>query len=678
MDLFIDFETRSRVNLPQAGVYMYAAAVEIMLNAWAVDDGPVRVEETLTPAFWDAFCKADRIVAHNAEFDRTVLHATHPKMDIRFRHWYCTMSQARRHGLPGGLGKLCEVLKVPEDQSKLKEGRALLLLFCKPRPDGTWATKKTHPAEWARFVGYGGRDVEAMRAVHRRCPRWNDEYEQPIWLADQAINARGFAVDRQFAAAAVDALKAVAAQTDADVLAATEGSVESGRQVEALLAHILEAHGVDLPDMQAATLERRLADPDLPDAVRELLVLRQQSSKTSTSKYATLLRCANDDGRLRGTLTYSGAMRTQRWAGNRFQVHNMPRPAVGKLRGEALKDEIAQGISAVQAGVYDLVGTYPMPELLASAVRGCIVAPKGKMLTVGDYANVEGRGVAWLAGEEWKLQAFRDYDAGTGPDLYKVAYSESFGVPVDEVDDGAERQIGKVQELMLGYGGGVGAFVTGAATYKIDLATLPAKARPLIPPPVWLDAQGMWEWAVREKRTLGLAQDVFVTCDSIKRLWRARHPKTVQLWADVEESFRNAIEGVPSRVGRLAFDKTGAWVRIRLPSGRYLSYPGAAISDKGSITYLGQNQYTRTWGRVGTYGGKLAENVTQALCRDLLAESLVRCEENNVGAVLHVHDEIVTESCAEEDLVKLMTGATWAEGLPLAVATYRTARYHKD
>jgi DNA polymerase len=302
------------------------------------------------------------------------------------------------------------------------------------------------------------------------------------------------------------------------------------------------------------------------------------------------------------------------------------------------------------------------------------------VLTVGDYSNVEGRGLAWLAGEQWKLDAFRAFDDGDGPDLYKVAYSQAFGIPVDDVDDGSERQLGKVMELMLGYGGGVNAFITGCATYKVDPAVLPATAWPLVPDDVREECAGMWDWAVRERRTLGLERDVFMTCDALKRLWRRKHPRTVQFWADLEGAFRDAcILGCVAHAGGLKIDKVGAWVRIRLPSGRYLSYPGARVKDD-EITYLGQNQYTRTWGRIGTYGGKLAENVTQALCRDLLGEAMLNCEEWRLPVVLHVHDELVVEN--EEDqqdnLADAMRAVDWADGLPLAVATFTTDRYHKD
>ena len=325
---------------------------------------------------------------------------------------------------------------------------------------------------------------------------------------------------------------------------------------------------------------------------------------------------------------------------------------------------------------------YPVTEILASATRGIVIAPPGSILTVGDYANVEGRALAWLAGEQWKLQAFRDYDAGVGPDLYKVAYSKSFGVPVDEVDEGDERQIGKVQELMLGYGGGVGAFVTGAATYKIELATIVDTAWPMLPDDVREETAGMWEWACEKGRTLGLDEKVFRTCDGVKRLWRRRHPKIEKLWGDMEDAVRNVASGAVSSAtlcgGRITIDKVKAWLRIRGPSGSYISYPGIRVGDKGAITYLGQNQYTRQWSRVGTYGGKLTENITQWVCRELLAQAMLNCEDEGVEVVLHVHDELVAEDADPELLAQCMKRVTWAEGLPLSVAVFQTDRYHKD
>lgn len=671
---WLDLETASTVNLPTEGVYRYAPKARILLNSWAVDDGPVRTDDSLTPDFLKAFNAADRIGAHNAEFDRTVLEQNIP--DVRFDRWFCTMAAARRHGLPGGLGKLCELLGVPQEESKIKEGRSLVLLFCKPTKDGKWNTKETHPAEWGRFVQYAGRDIDAMRAIHKRMPHWNDAYEQPIWLVDQKINARGFKVDLPFVDAAIALLDVEKKKVDAKTRKLTKNPDDeadtgiTARQVAELIAHILAEHGVDLPDMKAETLERRIADPDLPDAVRELLSLRQQSAKTSTSKYATLRRCASDDGRLRGSMQYAGAMRTQRWAGSRFQPHNLPRPLFSKV-------EVDAGIRAVRAGVFDLVVPQALSQLLSSAVRGAVIAGEGKTLAMADYSNVEGRALAWLAGETDKLKAFAAFDAGEGPDLYKLAYSRAFAVPVEDITD-KQRQVGKVMELMFGYGGGVGAFVTGAATYRLDLDSLVDTAWHFVPQDVKDETASFWAWAVREKRTYGLAELTFRTCDAIKRLWRHRNPHIVVFWSELESAVRSVLSGSAAiPVGHCAVDKVGNWLRIKLPSGRYLSYPGARLEGE-VITYMGQNQYTRTWSRLTTYPGKIAENVTQAVCRDLLAEALVRAENAVMEPVLHVHDEIGAENTTVKALSQVMTTAPWAPGLPLAVAGWSSNRYGKE
>ena len=684
--LYVDLETASTIDLKKYGVYRYCADVRILLTCWAVDQGPIVVDEQPSAAFWSAFDSASEIVAHNAEFDRTVIETLFPETRPARERWHCTMAQARAHGLPGGLGHLCDVFKVTEDKAKVKDARRLLMLFCKPRKDGTWATQDTRPAEWAEFRAYGGRDVASMRELHRIMPAWNRMRERPIYHADQRINARGFAVDVQFAREALRALDQCAADTDAQVALATGGAVSTARKRDAILGYILAEHGVDLPDLTDSTVQRRLDDSSLPDAVRELLALRQQSSRTSTGKYRTLLGCVDTDGRMRGTITYAGASRTGRWAGNRFQPHNLPRPRVGTLRDEAITDTIAACIEAIRQGVYDLVAPYPLPEVAASAVRGCVVARPGYRLTIGDYANVEGRALAWLAGEHAKLRAFEAYDAGTGPDLYKVAYAAAFGISPAKVT-GTQRQIGKVLELMYGYGGGVGAGVTGAITYGIDLDELADRVWPSMSHLIEAQTAAFWEWAHRERRTFGLSERTFRALDAMKRLWRQNNPAIVQLWAAVDAAARAAIlQGGVHPVGeRIVIDRRRAWLRIHLPSGRYLSYPSPRVSDTGAISFKGVSPYTHQWSRVTTYGGKLVENITQAFCRDILAEGLVNAENEDLGIVLHAHDELVEETPAkipapeaEARLRRVMTGIPFARGLPLAVATYTATRYHKE
>jgi len=347
--------------------------------------------------------------------------------------------------------------------------------------------------------------------------------------------------------------------------------------------------------------------------------------------------------------------------------------------------EIAEGIEALKAHCADLFFDNVM-RLSANAVRGCIVAPHGKKLTIADLSNIEGRGLAYLAGERWKLKAFADFDAGVGEDLYKVAYGRSFNIDPKEAT-GQKRQIGKVMELGLGYEGGVAAFLTFAAVYNMDLEDL-AKA-------VWAtasaealeNAQGMWGWAKKKKRTLGLTMEIYVACEVLKRAWRDAHAATSALWAAAGEAVRLAIKnpGESFPIGQhLKARRDGAWLRLRLPSGRYLCYINPSVDDDGQITYFGVNQYTRQWGRIKTYGGKLIENATQAFARDILAYNMPAIEAKGYQIVLSVHDELLTETPDREEfnadeLGQMMSIAPpWAKDIPLAAAGFETARYRKD
>lgn len=292
--------------------------------------------------------------------------------------------------------------------------------------------------------------------------------------------------------------------------------------------------------------------------------------------------------------------------------------------------------------------------------------------------------LAWLAGEEWKLQAFRDYDAGTGPDLYKLAYSKSFGVPVDDVDKGG-RQVGKTQELALGYAGGVGAFVTFAMTYRMDLADIAESV--LAAAPDWADheANEFYDWMVKKgNSTFGLPRHIYVACEIVKRLWRAAHPSTTALWKGVEEAVKAAVAqpGRATQYLRLKFRRDGSWLRVRLPSGRYLCYPAIKVED-GKISYSGVDQYTKKWQRIHTHGGKFVENFCQAAARDVLAYNMPLVEAAGYEIVLHVHDEIIAEvpdtpDFSGEGLADLMaTNQEWSEGLPLAAEGFETQRYRK-
>lgn len=359
--LHIDTETFCDIPL-KYGTVKYAERVEVMLVSYALNEAPSQVWDRTTgermPSDLDDMLSDSSILlpAHNSFFDRTVLNANGFGLsyDLSIPRWRCTMVQAFAHGLPGKLETLGEVLGIPHDYKKLKEGRDLVNLFCKPRPKNSElrrATRETHPKEWARFVEYSRLDTEALRAVRKRLPSWNypdNERELQLWFLDQEINDRGVQLDLELARAAVRAATREKARLAKETKTNTAGLVESTTQRDRLLGYILAEHGVDLPDLQAATLERRLQDADLPRELRELIAIRLDVAMTSQTKYQTALNCAGSDGRARGLLQFAGAARTERWAGRVLQPQNFVRPSMHV-------DDIEFGVRALKANAEDLV-----------------------------------------------------------------------------------------------------------------------------------------------------------------------------------------------------------------------------------------------------------------------------------------------------------------------------------
>jgi DNA polymerase len=637
--LHLDLETWSETPIGH-GTSRYAEGSEVLLSAFALDDDPVEVVEGWPRALTSLVDSADRIVVHGARFERTIL--KHQGVTLPVEKTHCTMAQARSVGLPGALGTLCDILGVPVDKAKDKQGRQLINLFCKPLPKNRKerrATRHTHPVEWQRFVDYAGLDVEAMREVYKRLPVWNYQgAERELWELDQRINERGFAIDLDLARAAITAVAAEQKRLGKRTQELTDDAVQSTNQRDELLKHLLEECGVTLPDMQKGTLERRLNDEMLPDAARELIAIRLEASSTSVAKYQALVNATSSDGRLRGALEFCGAARTGRWSGRLFQPQNLPRPKHDN-------DEIEATIDALKSGTADMLYEDVIARC-SSAIRGAIIAPEGKKLIVADLANIEGRVLAWLAGEQWKLDAFRAYDEGRGPDLYLVTAAQILGKRVEQVTKDERQSTGKVPELACGFGGAVGAFESMAQLYGLDI-----------------DEQG----ALR-----------------IVRAWRARHPETVQLWWNLEAKVKDAIlnPGVTLTYDRLKVRRDGNWLRMILPSGRALCYPSPRL-QYGEITYNGIDQYTRRWQPLKTYGGKLVENATQAVARDVLADAMMRAEQAGYSVVLSVHDELICETpdsdeFTAEGLVRIMTtNPPWADGLPLAAEGEEMRRYRK-
>ena len=676
---FGDTETYCETPL-RHGLHRYAEKVEITILAWAIDDGPVEVIDCTLPGWRDkvdvALAAADAAEAQvwqNSAFDRTVLrHAWHYDMPVEKVE--DTMVQALAHGLPGSLDTLCSVLGVPVDMSKHKEGKALVQLFCKPRPQNQKirrATRQTHPLEWQRFLDYAGSDIVSMREVRKRLPKWNypgNQRERDLWVLDQKINDRGVAVDLALAEAAVRATALAKKGLKHKTQELTGFDPETGQGLEsttkrdAFLKFLLAQYDVDLPDMQKGTLERRLADENLPDPVKELLRIRLMATVTSTTKYTALMRGTSSDGRLRGTLQFCGAARTGRWAGRLFQPQNLMRPSMKQVA-------ILEAIEAFLADCADLIYDNVM-NAAANCTRGALTVGPGKKMVSSDLANIEGRFLAWLAGEEWKLEAFRAFDtlrwnadgtpmmvankkgeleqAREGPDLYHVGAAEILGIKVEDVTDDQRQAQGKVPELACGYQGAVGAFQSMARIYGLEMS----------------DARAL----------------------EIVKAWRKKNKHIVALWYEAEKAAIRAVENPELRVeaagGKLVFRRDGSWLRMRLPSGRCLCYPGVAV-EEGKLSYMGVNQYTRKWERLYTYGGKLIENATQGGARDVLAHNMAEAEAAGFEITLTVHDELVTETIDSgqftgERLSAIMsTVPPWATGLPLAASGWEGQRYRK-
>ncbi len=676
--LYLDTETYSPISLTTCGTHRYAEEVDIIMWQYAIGDGEVVVKDSFTPELRALLADEQyEIVIHNSHFDRTVIrHAI--GIEIPTNRIFDTMACAMAHSLPGGLEQLCDILNISKDKSKDKDGKNLIRLFCMPQKvkgsdDVYRATKETHPAEWERFRNYGRLDIEAMRQVYKMLPRWNFKgFERELWELDQEINDRGVYVDLKLANAAIALSKKTKAKHDEDTFEQTEGQVATTNRRQALIDYIKSAYHIDIEDLKAPTV-RKLLDSDLPPEVLSLLSIRLDASKTSSAKYKRVVDCVSKDSRLRGLLQFCGALRTGRWAGRMFQPQNLPRPtikrgpldiAIGKLiAGEHLENP---------------------SEVCSSAIRGVICAPQGKKLVIADLSNIEGRKLAWLANEKWKLKAFRDFDAGMGSDLYKLAYAKAFGIPVEEVTDD-QRQIGKVMELAFGYGGGIGAWITFATAFGIDLEALADIAFSTIPGEILAESENFYHWFKKQgKSTYGLSMKAFIVCDGLKRLWREAHPNIVRYWKDLETTCIKAVDhpGQTFIVNYHKVRRDGAWLRIGLPSGRCLCYPAPLVED-GKLSYMGINQFTRKWSRIKTYGGKLAENITQAGSKDILAHGMVEAKKDGYALILTVHDEPITETpdtdeYTVEGLIACITKPPiWAIDLPLAADGFETIRYGK-
>jgi DNA polymerase bacteriophage-type len=697
MKMTLDIETFSRVNLKTAGLYRYAEDefTDLLCVCWAIDDGPVHAwipsadpefcialsgeglclgRGEQAPVFLVEYIKSGgEIHCWNAAFERQVLNGPagkrygFPKIEIEQTR--CSMARARHASMPGRLEDAANVLNTPI--KKRVAGVNAMRYLCKPRANGTRPTLAEERERFLQLVPYCADDVRAERCVDTVLPEMPTS-EIKVYHLDQKINDRGVKVDLESVDNMEILISAYKKQLK-DKCVALTGSTPSR---PAALGAWVRANGYpDLENLQADTVRQLVERSDVPETVKTVLKLYGTYNMKAVAKYAAIRQAVCADGRIRGMLQYYGAG-TGRWSSFIVQIHNLFRPVI---------DDPETAIEAARTWDFDWLralypGVDPM-KVIASCVRGMLIADEGKELVFPDFSGVEARWNAWLFGEEWKLEAYRAYDRGTGPDLYVVAYARAFRVDPAAVTK-PQRQIGKALELAMGYEGGVGAFVKTATTNKIDIIGMKDVA---LPADVRAEAEHNYEYALEQGRVKGLDPAVWMACEGLKILWRRAHPKIVQGWKDLKNAANFAVAN-PGQIhkaanGRIMFKVEDQWLVMRLPSGRKIRYFQPVLKGD-TLYYQGVDTVTRQWGLTSTYGGKLCENEDQGGCRDLLVEAMFGFEAENFPLVMHVHDEPVievhTHFLPDSAVTRIMCKVpSWAAGFPLAIEGHRGKRYRK-
>lgn len=647
--LSLDIETYSPVDLKSAGVYKYAEHpdFEILLLAYSVDGGPVQVGRTgrnfegLPSDVADALTDPTVIKhAHNAAFERTCL-AAYYKTPMPPEQWRCTMVLAAMAGLPMALDQVAKALNAGEQKDS--SGKALIRYFCQPckptKTNGgrTRNTPETDPEKWQQFKDYCAQDVRAEMAIADALKWYKPTPEERrMWILDQRINDRGVQLDPVLvsSAIAIDAANTEALEAEAIELT----GLQNPNSVSQLKAWLESATGEAVESLNKEKM------PALIEAAKSylgehqivrVLEIRQQTSKSSIKKYGAMQACMCADDRARGLLQYYGANRTGRWGGRMIQPQNLAR---NSMKGLTLaRQVIRDGDLDTARMLYDNV-----PDVLSQLVRTAFVPRPGCRFIVSDFAAIEARVIAWLAGEKWRMDVF-----ATHGKIYEASASQMFKVPLDKITKDL-RSKGKVAELALGYQGGPNA----------------------------LERMGALK--------MGLKQDEL---PALVKMWRNANKKIVNLWQVVQDLAQDAVTTGPQsfRFGIKFFMRSGA-LHIQLPSGRCLVYQSAKVIDgpKGpQLVYNGTNQMTKVWGRQDTYGGKLVENIVQAIARDLLAAALVRLEAAGYPVAIHVHDEAVIEKeigqGSMDEVNKIMGDSPgWAAGLPTPAESFECDFYKKD
>lgn len=654
--LSIDIETKSGVDIGKAGMYRYARDedFQILLFAYKIDKEPVEVIDLAAgeklPG-WLKDCLSDeRVVKHayNAAFEWYCLNQAGYTTPLE--QWRCTMAHGLYCGYPAGLDAIGKAIGLPQDRQKLAVGKALIRYFCTPcKPTARnghrkWNLPVHDPEKWDLFKEYCRQDVVAEWEILQRLKFFPmPKEEQQLWQMDIRMNAYGARVDEGLiqGALTVGAASAQGLEEEARSLTGL-----SNPNSTAQLLSWLASQGVPLPNLQKATVEEALGQEGIPADARRALQIRQQLGKTSIKKYQAMDAAKCGDGRVRGLMQYYGANRTGRWAGRLVQIQNLPRNYLGTL-GYARKLVIRgdyEGLKLLYRNV---------PDVLSQLIRTAFIPSEGRKLVVADFSAIEARVIAWLAGEQWVNEVF-----ATHGKIYEATASQMFHVPVERIVKGNPeyelRQKGKVATLALGYQGGVNSLVSMGAL------------------------------------RMGLTEEELP--DIVAR-WRAANRRICDLWYRVEEAALRVMETAqPQALPGLIFALEGdavfgqRFLTVRLPSGRKLYYPEPFLQEnqfgRQAIHYYAVGQQSKKWEITSTYGGKLTENIVQAVARDCLAETLRRIDALGLQVIFHVHDEVILDAPMDvtiEAICDLMAEPIrWAPGLILKGAGFEGTYYKKD
>lgn len=652
----IDIETYSNTDIASSGLYKYAQdpAFEIMLIAYSIDFGPVILIDLMNnDSVSQEFCellKDENVIKHayNAAFEWYCFNQAGFYTPIE--QWQCTMFHGLYCGYTAGLSATGKALGLPEDKQKLVTGKALIKTFCVPckpsKNNGNRTRTLPHhePEKWELFKQYCIQDVVTEMAIENKFSNFPvmDE-EQKLWQIDILINETGIAIDKALVSGALEIDEAITDELTKEAkmitgLANPNSATQLSKWIEAQT-------GEEVENMQKDTVSEMLKDMD-NEKVKRALEIRQELSKTSTKKYVAMAEALCPDGRVRGLLQFYGANRTGRWAGRLVQVQNLPRNYLESL-DHARQTVKAKNIDALKI-VYGNV-----PDTLSQLIRTAFIPSQGNKLVVADFSAIEARVIAWLAGEQWRQDVF-----ATHGKIYEASASQMFGVPIEHIvkdrPEYALRQKGKVAELALGYQGGAGALVSMGAL------------------------------------NMGLSEEEL---PDIVRRWRESNKRIVDLWYSMENAVLRVMRtgesvGIKGMIISREVDFVNSldFLTITLHSGRKLFYPKPFLAsnnfDKEALHYNSLNQTTKKWEVTGTYGGKLVENVIQAIARDCLAESIKRVHDLGHKIVMHVHDEIVLDAPTDvkvEDICSIMgEPICWAPELILKAAGFEAEYYMKD